>query len=400
MSGAFPISTGAALNQAQQASKTQQGSQAPQGSAPAQTNAQVASADGKHADKDAKNKDFPAVFNAMMQGEGTEAGKQILPADAAQLLAANKDTKSATSDAKDPSQDAALAVGLPMFAADTGKGLPQLSWSGYAAVADNNGANALAMQGDQNQIASSQVVGGKDMHNALLKAEQQLASAQQQKGGALDAGDFTAVMNKENSHGALQMTHQFLADNASLPQSHAINSATLTNTNHAAINDLSALVGTNATRGGDAGTQQITVPVQNPQWGHQVGDRVQWMIGHNLQQADIHLNPPELGALKVHIQVHGDQASVSFSSPHAMVRHALDDAIPRLREMMHETGLTLGDVNVSGQALAQHQSRDPQTQQGHAAHASSSDHGNEPQAIVASSPLRRLHANSMLDVYA
>ena len=338
----------------------------------------------------------------MMQGEGTPAGKQLLPVDTSQVLSANKDDKSATSDGTDQAPDAAVAVpGLPMLAADAGKGLPQLSWSGYAAVADNNGANALAMQGDQGKVISSQTVAGKDLPNALLKAQQELAKAQQQKGMPVagDPSDFSAVMKKENLHG-LAMTQQFLADNASLPQNHSANSAALTNSHHAMVNDLSALVATTASRGNDNTAQQISVPVQQPQWGQQVGDRVQWMIGHNLQQADIHLNPPELGSLQVHIQVHGDQANVNFSSPHALVRHALDDAIPRLREMMNETGLILGDVNVSGQALAQHQSRDPQTQQGQHSHTAGSNRIDEPQAIVATSPIKRLSANSMLDVYA
>ena len=166
------------------------------------------------------------------------------------------------------------------------------------------------------------------------------------------------------------------------------------------VNDLSALVGTNAARGGDNTLQQISVPVQQPQWSHQLGDRVQWMIGQNLHQADIQLSPPELGALKVHIQMHGDQASVTFSSPHAQVRDALDAATPRLREMMHEAGLTLGDVNVSGQALAQHQSRDPNPQQGQRGHVSGRGATDEPQAIIATSPIQRLSANGMLDVYA
>jgi flagellar hook-length control protein FliK len=418
MSAAFPVSTGHALNQVQLGPKAQPGAHMSQGTAsahargdaPAQTNSktttQTASADGKnngkHTGKDAHGKDFPAVFHSMMQTDGAEAGKQALPMDAAQLLSANKDDKSASSDGKDQNPDAAVAVtGLPMFAADTGKGLPQLSWSGYAAVADNNGANALAMQGDQDKVISSQTVAGKNLPNAILKAQQQLANAQLQQGTPVtgEPGDFAAAMNKENSHG-LQMAHQFLADNASVPQTHTINTAATTNSHHAMVNDLSALVATTATRGNDNSGQQISVPVQNPQWGQQLGDRVQWMVGHNLHQADIHLNPPELGSLQVHIQVHGDQASVNFSSPHALVRHALDDAIPRLREMMHETGLTLGDVNVSGQALAQHQSRDPHTQQGQQSHALGSAHVEEPQAIVATSPIRRLHANSMLDVYA
>jgi flagellar hook-length control protein FliK len=45
--------------------------------------------------------------------------------------------------------------------------------------------------------------------------------------------------------------------------------------------------------------------------------------------------------------VNGDQASVAFSSSHEDVRHALESAMPRLREMMGESGIALGSATVS-----------------------------------------------------
>lgn len=409
MSGAFPISSGPALNQAQQASKAAQGSSSSQ-TAPgpetsqtqqtSQASAHAGTTSGKNDGKD-KDKDFPSLFKSMMQGDAADSAQAGVPmtsvVDATKLTAAKADGKSSTKDSDNQADDAAALAGLPLFAADTGKALPQLAWSGYVGVANNGGATALAMQGDQDNVISSQTVSGKDLPNAILKAQEQVANAQLQQGTtpASSGTEFTALMNKENLP-ALHMQHQFLADMA--PQT--LNANTLSNTHNAVVNDLSALVGTSAARGGNNVLQQINVPVQQPQWSQQLGDRVQWMIGQNLHQADIQLSPPDLGALKVHIQMHGDQASVNFSSPHAQVRDALDAATPRLREMMHEAGLTLGDVNVSGQALAQHQSRDPNPQQGHRGHLTGSGAKDEPSAIIATSPIQRLSANGMLDVYA
>ena len=337
-----------------------------------------------------------------MQDDAKQAGKQLVPVDATQLLAAKADSKSGSSDSKaQADMTAAGLLGMPMFAGETGKGLPQLAWSGYVGVADNNGASAVALQGDQNNVLSTQVVAGKDLPGAVLKAQEQMASTQLQQGATAngEGTGFASLMNKENLP-ALHMTHQFTGDNSSLLQVNNQNNAVMGTAHTGMANDLSAMVGANAARGGDNSLQQINVPVQNAQWGHQLGDRVQWMVGQNLHQADIHLNPPELGALKVHIQMHGDQANVSFSSPHAQVRDALDAATPRLREMMHEAGLTLGDVNVSGQALAQHQSRDPQNQQAQSGQQSGVREAEEPQAIAATGPVQRLSSNGMLDVYA
>ena len=103
----------------------------------------------------------------------------------------------------------------------------------------------------------------------------------------------------------------------------------------------------------------MAVSPKNPAWAQGLGERVQWMIQQNIQGAEIRLNPPELGALEVKLQLSGDQTTqIHFTSPNGSVREALEAAIPRLREMFAETGLTLGDVNVSHQSLAEQQQND------------------------------------------
>jgi flagellar hook-length control protein FliK len=71
------------------------------------------------------------------------------------------------------------------------------------------------------------------------------------------------------------------------------------------------------------------------------------MTTQKVQSAEIRLDPKELGAVDVKIRIHQDQATVVFSSPHAQVRDALENSIPRLREMFAESGLGLGNVNVN-----------------------------------------------------
>ncbi len=99
----------------------------------------------------------------------------------------------------------------------------------------------------------------------------------------------------------------------------------------------------------------LATPVQHPAWGQAVGDRVLWLVNHRLQQADIKLNPPHLGPLEVRIQVHNDQTQVSFSTHHALVREALEAALPRLRDMLVQNGMGQLDVNVSQQGFQQAQ---------------------------------------------
>ena len=97
------------------------------------------------------------------------------------------------------------------------------------------------------------------------------------------------------------------------------------------------------------------VNITQPNWEPNLASRMQWMIGKNIQHAEIRLDPPELGSLEVSVQVNRDQASVNFVSPHAHVRDAIEAAVPRLREMMEQNGLSLTDVNVQQESFAQQQ---------------------------------------------
>ena len=82
-------------------------------------------------------------------------------------------------------------------------------------------------------------------------------------------------------------------------------------------------------------------------WDQALGEKVTWMIGQKLQAAEIRMNPPHLGPLEVKIQWHNDQTQIQFASHHAVVRDALEAALPRLRELMTQAGVDLGQVDVS-----------------------------------------------------
>ncbi|MGK9064970.1 flagellar hook-length control protein FliK [Stutzerimonas chloritidismutans] len=93
------------------------------------------------------------------------------------------------------------------------------------------------------------------------------------------------------------------------------------------------------------------VQVQQSGWSEAVVDRVMWMSSQNLKSAEIQLDPAELGRMEVRIDMNKDQAQVTFLSPHAGVRDALEGQMQRLRDMFTQQGMTM-DVNVSDQSLA------------------------------------------------
>ena len=90
----------------------------------------------------------------------------------------------------------------------------------------------------------------------------------------------------------------------------------------------------------------IAVPVSDPQWPHAVAAQVHWFVSNDVQSATLRLSPEHLGPLEVHIDVHQSQVNVSFNATHAETRVALEQTVPRLREMFASSGLTLGQANV------------------------------------------------------
>ncbi len=143
----------------------------------------------------------------------------------------------------------------------------------------------------------------------------------------------------------------------------------------------------------------LNVPLQHPGWNQAMGDRLQWMVGHHLQSANIRLDPPELGRLDVHIQLHKDHASIAFAAPNQQVRDALESAVPRLREMMNNIGLSLGDVNVSQESFSQGQQANE-----NARSANMFDHDDTEddrlKAIAPIGPIAPRRGIGMLDAYA
>lgn len=115
-----------------------------------------------------------------------------------------------------------------------------------------------------------------------------------------------------------------------------------------------------------AQSRPVQVPVGNAQWADEIGSRMTMMVEQGKHTASLRLSPEHLGPLEVRITVNGDQASVQFGAAHADTRNAIENALPRLREMFAAQGMTLSDANVS---------REPPRQQNQASQSGSSSSG-------------------------
>ncbi len=180
-------------------------------------------------------------------------------------------------------------------------------------------------------------------------------------------------------------------------------SATAAPTTHAAgANDSSeaaqaaALQAASLTRtSGSAGTATLTIhaPVGSAAFTNEVGAKVTSLAQASITQAQLQLNPTDLGPVQVHITMQSGQASVWFGATHADTRAALEQSLPRLREMFAGAGMPLADSGVFREPPQQQQAQSlPGTSTSRAA---SSDAPTAP-TVTQVSNIRL----SLLDTYA
>ena len=91
-----------------------------------------------------------------------------------------------------------------------------------------------------------------------------------------------------------------------------------------------------------------------PEAPEQLHHKVNLMLADKLQQAEIQLDPLGLGKMKIQIQMDASsQASVHFVVQHGQTREMLEQAMPRLRDMLAGQGIQLGQTVVQQQAQQQ-----------------------------------------------
>ncbi|MBD1389858.1 flagellar hook-length control protein FliK [Neiella sp. HB171785] len=132
-----------------------------------------------------------------------------------------------------------------------------------------------------------------------------------------------------------------------------------------------------------------------------LGQRLLMMMDKQMQQAEIQLDPPELGSLMVRVQVQNDQAQVSFMAQSAQARDAIEQALPRLREMMQQQQIELTQANVSHQRQQGGQSgQGGQDQQSGQRHQQDSN-GVDGQIVAESKEIQHVILKAgMVDFYA
>jgi flagellar hook-length control protein FliK len=90
-----------------------------------------------------------------------------------------------------------------------------------------------------------------------------------------------------------------------------------------------------------------------PQFSEELSQQVRVFVNNGLQEARLQLTPADLGKVQITINMEGDHARVAFVAETAVARDLLDQSMPRLREMLQQSGIQLAQGDVNDQAESQ-----------------------------------------------
>lgn len=97
----------------------------------------------------------------------------------------------------------------------------------------------------------------------------------------------------------------------------------------------------------------LSTPPGQPGFAQELGQRLVMMAQGPVKSAQIALNPADLGPVEVRLELRGQEASLVMNAAHPATRAAMEEALPRLREMFAAQGLELGQAQVGTQSGGQ-----------------------------------------------
>jgi len=269
---------------------------------------------------------------------GADAGAQAPQALLASGLAvtpAKNDALAGAATAATPASDD-LAIALPAGAVAAKPGAP-----------GDGQAQQFSGQGER--------PGGEahDMPGANTRVEAEPGAPKPPSTAARDAADKAVDKTIANASpvaaadGAAQRSG---IDAPTAGSSFTVHTAPPPHANAAASNSIATAASPSASQAA------LTPEVGSHEWDQALGRQMLHMGKAGEQVAELQLNPPGLGPLKVTLSLNDNQVQAFFVSAHASVRAAVEAALPQLRGTLADNGISLGNTSVdSGNQQQQQQ---------------------------------------------
>ncbi|MCO5099836.1 MAG: flagellar hook-length control protein FliK [Burkholderiaceae bacterium] len=91
----------------------------------------------------------------------------------------------------------------------------------------------------------------------------------------------------------------------------------------------------------------VATPLHAPGFALHFATEVSMLGSAGIERAEIRLQPPDLGPVRIELSLSGESTRVAFSAAHPETRQAIEQTLPILKELLAERGLLLGDASVS-----------------------------------------------------
>ncbi|MFK3863469.1 flagellar hook-length control protein FliK [Pseudoalteromonas rhizosphaerae] len=128
-------------------------------------------------------------------------------------------------------------------------------------------------------------------------------------------------------------------------------------------------------------------------------ERVSALLSINNKEAEIRLDPPEMGSMQIRIRSDAEQAHINFVVQNQQAKEALEQSMPRLREMLAQQGIELGESSIQ-QGNSQSDTGGDGQQNGRGQQANQQQ--NEEETALTQQPIRGSgqQSSSSIDYYA
>lgn len=94
----------------------------------------------------------------------------------------------------------------------------------------------------------------------------------------------------------------------------------------------------------------VPTPATAPEFTQSLGVQISVLARDGVQQAELHLNPAEMGPISVQIALDGTQAQVNFGADSAATRQIIEGGLPELAAALRDAGFTLSGGGVHSQS--------------------------------------------------
>jgi flagellar hook-length control protein FliK len=323
--------------------------------------------------KDAAKPTSSAPSN-WIAGRNAIAMRAINPTGDSANVTAGKSTAGGQDPSSVPALDTSSAATVPAAQVDTAAmiGAMQASSPVSTAAADNS-APALPAGSPSNPIAgASGLTAGNSEVASALPALAAAAASTAQVVSTIAAGVAADKKSQADS-----------TDGANASTADAAGAAQLLNTQGTPHAETNAVP-----------TFRVNAPVDSPDFSQNVANHVSTMFDSNVNSAKLQVNPAALGPIEVRISIQGDHAQVWMASHSAMTRDALQEAAPKLREMLNSQGFAQVSVDISQRSF---QERAPTA---HAYEWNSESSGASSAAPRGAASVTSRVPSGMLDAYA